>query len=475
MNAEMEIRQKKNLQFNWLVVFLLLPLTFVICYWQQFNGLYGPEAHENQRYMESLFAFLTGGPAPISNGSPIAFPLAGAIFSLIIPHLYSLQFVSIAAAGVCYILFCRLLNLLYPEGTQRQRFAFLILFLSPFYFRAALVGLSEMLSMAFLMWSLLECYKWNQTKSSQAMLLSTCAAVLAIQTRYSTGLLLLPVLPMIWTAVRSRLSLLLITIFVIVITLTPSIFLKGQDGLDIILHPWLSEWSPLNLFRSTFEYGENKLSYALPNIAYILSTLLHPGFCLIGIIFIFFSLKIKLRLPKSWVLSHVIFLFFIAGLPVQDLRLLLPAFPIALLVLYPSYELLIFKFSTRNLRVAVYLLAVVTQILLSVKVISPIVSYQREEFHIAQSLKRLPAETLNTFAIDGALRTYEVPQEVVNMWNSSYPLYNNGDLLLFNQRRFDLQYPNSAPVKIFYRLRQQRRLVFVTSYTNGWELYRIKQ
>lgn len=466
--------QRSNLQFNWLVIILLLPLTFAVCLWQHFNGLYGQEPHEIQRYMQNLFAFLTGGPAPAAQTIPVIYPLAGAIFNLIIPTQYTLQFVNLVAAGFCYISFCRLLNLMYPEGTQRQRFAFLILFLSPFYFRAAVSGLADMLSMAFVINSLLECYRWNKTKSSTSLILALGTGLLALQTRYSTGLLLIPLLPMLWTAMRSRLSLFLILIFTILITLTPSIFLKGQDGLDFLLHPWLFDWSPLNLFRSAFDASGNKVSYTLPNALYLFSLLLHPGFCIIGIVFIIYSINTRVALPFIWNIGLGLFLLFIGGLPVQDLRLLLPAFPIALLALYPAYEKLIYKLPSRNQRVIAYMLAVIVQTGLSVRVLKPVYNYQQEEYKIAEALKKLPAGTLNTFAIDGALRTYNVPQEIVNMWSTASPLFNAGDLLLYNPQRFNSQYPESEPVKTFQRLRRTGRLMFIASYDNGWELYRIK-
>ncbi|MBK9399844.1 MAG: hypothetical protein IPN36_02985 [Bacteroidetes bacterium] len=475
MKATSGHKSKDNLQFNWVVVFLLLPVLFIVSYWKQFNGLYGSESHENYRIMQGLFTFLSGGAAQPSYHSPILFPLAGAIVSLIIPKLFALQFVSIASAGVCYISFCRLLNQIYPEGTQRQRYAFLILFLSPFYLKAAIVGLADMLSMAFLMIALLESYKWRTSRSSQSMLFATCAAVLAVQTRYATFLLLLPVLPMIWTAVSKRFSILLICIFAIIITYTPSIFFKGQEGLNLLLHPWLKEWSALNLFSSTFELNGNPEQYTLPNIAFVISTLLHPGYCLIGLLFIIVSLRLKFRLPLSWVISHFLFLLFIAGLPAQNLRYLLPAFPIALLAFYPAYELIIFKFRTRNQRVAVYVVAVAIQILLAIKVITPVIKYQQEEYVIAASLKLKPVTTLNTYAIDPALRTYEIPQEVVNMWSTPDMLYMNGDLLLFNKTRFKSEDKNFVPYKSYVTLRNQGRLMFLNSYPNGWELYRIKQ
>lgn len=466
---------RQNLQFNWLVVFLLLPLTFLVCMWQHFNGLYGQEPHEIQRYMLSLYAYLSGGAVPTAQSVPVVFPLAGAFLHLLLPEEFCLQAVNLTAAGVCYISFCRLLNQMYPEGTQRQRFAFLILFLSPFFFRAAVSGLSDMLGMAFIVFALLECWKWNVTRSSQSLILSIAAGVLAVQTRYSTGLLLLPLAPMIWTAMKSRLSLFLLIIFTFLISLSPSILIKGQDGLEIILHPWLEQWSPLNLFRNSFQSSGQTIHYTLPNIAYLLSVLLHPGFCLVGLVFIILSFKTTVALPSLWMTGAVLFLFFIGGLPVQDLRLLMPVFPIALLALYPAYEKLLFKLPSRNQRVVAYLIAIAIQLSLAYIVIRPIYNYQQEELEIAKGLKKLPPATLNTFTIDGALRTYHVPHEIVNMWSTTYPLFNAGDLMLYNKARFDNTYAGAEPVKVFQRLRNSGRLMFVRSFPNGWELYRIKE
>lgn len=474
MEIESGLGNKKNVQFNWLVIILLLPLTFAACLWTQFNGLYGQEPHDLFRYMSSLFEYLVGGTAPISQNTPVLYPLLGSIVSLVIPDLYSLQFVSLAAAGICYISFCKLLNSLYPEGTQRQRYAFLVLFLSPLFFRSALVALPDMLSMALLVWAYLAHHHWQKTKSSRSMIISICMAILAAQTRYSVVLLFLPLFPMMWNAIKTRFSLFLITIFAMLMTFTPTIFLKGQDSFDFILNPLLENWSLLNLFRNHFEIGSNQFHYTLPNILYALSIVLHPAYCIIGIVFIIYSIKTGIKLPKLWLVSLGLFLIFIAGLPTQELRLLLPAFPIVLLGLYPAYERLMFQFKSRNLRVVVYMLAMIVQIALSFKVISPVFNYQQEELIIANALKKISPATVNTFAIDGALRTYDVPHEIVNMWSSSFPMYNNSDLILFNEKRFAELYKDAAPVKNFEHLLNHGQLNRIAIYPNGWELFRMK-
>ncbi len=173
-------------------------------------------------------------------------------------------------------------------------------------------------------------------------------------------------------------------------------------------------------------------------------------------------------------MAAALFLLFIAGLPVQDLRLLLPVFPLFLIATYPAYESIVYRLKKRNERVLAYIVALAVQWSLLYRVIQPVYEYQQEEWHIAQELKKMEPATLHTFAIDGALRTYQVPQEVVNMWSQPVTNYMNGDFVLFNRNRFMQYYPTSAPVVEFHRLRKEGRLMFIVSYPNGWELYRLK-
>lgn len=464
----------KNLQFNWLVILLLLPLTFIFCLNIHFNGLYGQEPHATYRYMLSIYSFFAGGPSPVSMDSPVMYPLLGAIASLIVPSLFALQFIGLVSAGFAYLYFCKILNHLYPDGSQRQRYALLLLFFSPFFLRGALSGFSDITCMGFLLAAFYQVQKWQEKKSNYSLLLAVGLGILAIQTRYSALFLLLPLVQHVVTACRKRLSIFLITLFVLVFAFIPTIFIKGNDGLDIVLHPWLRDWSIFHYFQSAFGEYHGTEQWRLPNLLHTLSVFLHPGYCLIGILLIIFGVGEDTKIPRSWMLASGLFLLFIAGLPVQDLRLLLPVFPFFLIATYPAYERIVYRLKKRNERVLVYIAALTVQWLLFYRVIQPVYVYQQEEWHIAQELKKMEPTTLHTFAIDGALRSYHVPQEVVNMWSMPVTNYTNGDLVLFNRNRFMQYYPTSAPVEEFRRLRKEGRLMFIVSYPNGWELYRLK-
>lgn len=463
----------KNLQFNWLVILLLLPLTFAFCLHMHFNGLYGQEPHASYRYMLSIYGFFAGGPSPVSMDHPVMFPLLGAIATLFVPSLFALQFIGLASAGFAYLYCCKILNRLYPEGSQRQRFALLLLFFSPFFLRAALTGFADITCVAFLLAAHYQLLKWQDKKRNKNLLLALGLGILAIQTRYSAVYLLLPLFPPVVSACRKSLSVFLIILFVLVFAFIPTIFIKGNDGLDIVLHPWLRDWSIFHYFQSAFGEYQGTGQWRLPNLLHALSVFLHPGYCLIGILLIAFCVRQGTRIPRSWMMAAALFLLFIAGLPVQDLRLLLPVFPLFLIATYPAYESIVYRLKKRNERVLAYIVALAVQWSLLYRVIQPVYEYQQEEWHIAQELKKMEPATLHTFAIDGALRTYQVPQQVVNMWSQPVTNYMNGDFVLFNRNRFMQYYPTSAPVEEFRRLRKEGRLMFIVSYPNGWELYRL--
>ena len=114
-------------QFYWLSVLLFLSIALLACRLFGFNGLYGQDSHEYLRYAKAIKLYLNGGSDAGNFFWPVVYPFVGALLSFIVPIKISLQVVSIFSAAVCYVYFGKSLNLLYPEGTQRQRFAFVCL------------------------------------------------------------------------------------------------------------------------------------------------------------------------------------------------------------------------------------------------------------------------------------------------------------------------------------------------------------
>jgi hypothetical protein len=464
---------RKNLQFNWLVIVLALPAGALACYLTGFNGLYGQEGHENYRYLSYILQSLEGHPALLYFQNAVLYPLLGAMASLFIAKLYSLQAISLVASGFCYIGFCRLLNLVYPDGRQRQRYAFLLLFMSPYFLRAAFSALPEMLAMSFMVWSLFFCVKWQRRHKIKHAALALGLAILAIETRYTLLFLLLQVLSVMVSVARKRLSHFLLLVFTGITAITPVILFKSTDLLDFLNHPWLHHWSPAHLIDRQSTFGN---TYSLPNGLAVLALFVHPGFCFLSIPLLWISAKLPEVAGKNRLLITGLFsfLFFIACLPVQEFRLLLPALPLMLLLLYPAYERLVYMFKSRNLRVGLYLLATLLQLALCMRSMAPVIQLQREERMVASALRMVGEGRLITFEMDGALRTYGVPQEVVNLWFAPNPVLNAGDMLLIKPLKLETEYRDSPAYSLYIRLKQHRRLIYLRSIGSGWELYRIR-
>jgi hypothetical protein len=451
-----------------------MPIFFLIYRVLNFNGLYGQDAHEYYRYTLVLANFLTGGPEPGAFFWPVLYPAAGALLSIVLPNILSLQILSLLSGAWTYINFCRILNLMYPKGTMRQRYAFLYLFCSPFFIRAFSIGMSDILAMAFLTASWLKYLEWNSRRELYLLLISICFGLFAVQTRYVSIILLIPLIPGILSILKERSTNILIIVFGIIIALTPSIIFRSIDFETIVSHPWVLSWNPLNIFKHAFTTQEGTFNYTFPNIAYVLAVIFHPGFMFTGLILLYFNFKTEFRKLNWWIISLGIYLVFLAGIPFQNLRFLLLAFPIVLLLLYPGYEEMMRKVIFKRYKIILFVLFILIQFALASRAIEPLYIYQQEEIAISNEIKKYPNTTIYCFGINGALKTYDVQQEVINLWNVSNPLLPSGALFLYNQLRFEKQYKITPPGKIYQKMRGQGRLMYLKTLPNGWQLYRIR-
>jgi hypothetical protein len=466
--------QKGNIQFFWITILIGMPIFFLIYRVLNFNGLYGQDAHEYYRYSLALANFLTGGPEPGAFFWPVIYPAAGALLSIVFPDILSLQILSLLSGAWTYINFCRILNLMYPKGTMRQRYTFLYLFCSPFFIRAFSIGMSDILAMAFLTASWLKYLEWNSRKEMHLLLISICFGLFAVQTRYVSIILLIPIIPGILTTIKERTTNSLIILFGIIIAITPSIIFRSIDIESIISHPWISTWNPLNIFNCKFETLEGTFNYTFPNIAYVLAVIFHPGFMFTGIILVLYNLKNNFLKFKWWVITLIIYLIFLAGIPFQNLRFLLLGFPIVLILFYQGYEDMMRKVIFKRYKIILFISFILIQFVLAIRAIEPLYIYQQEEIAISNEIKKYPNSTIYCFGINGALKTYDVTQDVINLWNVSNPLLPSGALFLYNQVRFEKQYKITPPGKIYQKMRGQGRLMYIKTLPNGWQLYRIR-
>lgn len=472
---EVKTRAATTVQFYWLPATVFLLIAALLAQVFNFNGLYGQDSHEYLRYTRDLYAYLAGGKAPEEFYWPVAFPLAGALLSFVLPSIHVLQMVSMLSAVTCYIFFGKTLNLLYPDGTQRQRYAFLWLLCSPLFIRSAFMAMPDAFCLAMLTGTVFFLNRHRKNNETGDLLAAVAMGIIVVQIRTSAIILLLPLLISTLMSVRKRFSVLFMILGVTVLAITPSIFLKTQFNLDLLRHPWLIDWSTANYFKRSFATSDGFYNYTLPNLAAVLALFFHPAFCFAAVIFLVFALRKGISVTNQWwLLALIVYLLFCAGIPFQNVRFLLPAFPVLLLILYPGFEHLFSYYKDRTLRLVLIVAVFLLQITLATIALSPVYEVQQEEISVAKEMKKMPPVNLYTFGIDAALHTYDVPQEVYNMWNYSSPMIEDGALILYNERRFGELYKGTPPALLMESLHKQHRLATVKSLPNGWDLYRVR-
>lgn len=314
-----------------------------------FNGLYGQDAYEYLRQSRLLFDRMSGLPVPPPEIGEIEFaggyPLVAALLRRLVPDaILALQMVSGLSAGLALWFFHQNLRLLTPGARAESRAVYtgLTLALSPYFILAGLSNMSDALGLALVLGAL---WLGLRVVYKARAIDAVAAAVLlawAVTTRLGVAALLLPLaggmLLMLWRRRNWRgiLGMLLAG----TLGFLPYLWLKSGVITHLGSHAMLQHWSPLFLFQRTFSNENGIVHYLLPNILYLLFPLCHPGFCLLLPGLLTLAKKTDLTLPSKKVLLACLlsYLFWLGGVPHQEMRYLLPAYAILLLLLFPAWD-----------------------------------------------------------------------------------------------------------------------------------------
>ncbi|MEL6969140.1 MAG: glycosyltransferase family 39 protein, partial [Bacteroidota bacterium] len=429
------------------LLLLFLLLVSLILRWQwQFAGLYGQDAHEYLRYTKSIAGWLGGDEHPGEFFWPLSFPVFGAILSYVSPFSTadSLQIISLLAHLFTSLILIHLLS----ERQSKVGVFWVVLayFLSPQALRSGFLVMSDALSVL----GVVGCYYFYFKSQKDVSLLNLlglfCSAGLAVSTRYVVFLLVVgPVLhQFILSLKKGRWLYLLISIVVALLFFVPHLILRWEDPLDFLQHQFMGNWSFSNSWKNQFASPTGQFYYRFPNLIYSFFYWFHPAFLLLGIVFIPF---IKHWWPKN--LPHKLLLFsvlgysiFLAGIPFQNQRFLLPALPLVIILFYPAVEQLV-EYRTRLVRwlIPITLFGFgLLQLGVFAYMLKPLIDLNQIEQQLAERLQHYPAHQLYTFYYDLALQTYEVPQPITNIWKAEEISCQKDDLVLFHPTQFSQQW-----------------------------------
>lgn len=453
-----------------------------------FNGLYGQDAHEYLRQCRVLYDRMLGLPTPAPQLGDVEFasgyPLTGALLHWLIPDaILAMQIVTWLSAGLAVWFFYQNLCVLSPGAHAKSRAVFtaLGLMLAPYFVRAGMTSMSDMPGLAWTLgafWlGLRVVYKGRSADAAGAAVFMA----FAVTTRYGLAAVLAPLagamLLMLWR--RRNWTGMLLMAGAGLLALAPYFWIKSGIEWQFLHHSMGEKWSVVHFFQRTFTNENGTVQYVLPNILYLLFPLAHPGFCLLLPGLLLLSKKTDLVLPSKKVLiaSLLCYLLLLGGLPHQNLRFLMPAYALLLLLFFPAWDRMFaygFYFFKR-LTWSILAMLLLVQVIASVKIIAPTISRNHLEQEMAAALKPIlpPGAVVYSFDVDVALRSYLPEMDWKNMWMYRYDYFEPGSYVIFNEPLLRPQWEGQNPMLNWDHLNQSHNLELMQTLPGGWGIYKM--
>ncbi|MBL0342343.1 MAG: hypothetical protein IPP71_16405 [Bacteroidetes bacterium] len=258
-----------------------------------------------------------------------------------------------------------------------------------------------------------------------------------------------------------------------------SFYFKGNDVFGFLNNFQLQSWSLLNCFSRNFSTVDGISQYALPNILFIFSSFVHPGFLFPGLFFIFLIWYNKNQpsfLFKPLVFGILLYTIFLCGIPFQNTRFLVPVLPFFLIICFPSYLTILSWFHYRRKLFYLFIFIVVTiQFFLVYRALLPFYKVNMVEKEITAMVLKHEPKSIYTFGLDGALRSYGFTGELINLFDHPLDSVVNGSFLVFNKSACEKQWKGRNPMINFEFILKSEQVKLIDTFTGGWELYEIHE
>lgn len=447
--------------FAFALVFLLLFATLL-----PFNGFYGKDAYVYALHAQKLY-----------RGEfrwPILYPLAGGVLLEITKSVAAMQWVSMLSFASALVLMLYLLWALnYP---MRHSLVFLLVFAlpAPYFARLGLSSMSDMFAIVFMLASALCSVQFIQQGKLHFFLQAGLFALLCFFTHTGTALLLF--IPFAYCAflLLHRSNVFVACFVLFLVTSAVALYKTGQLA-QILNHELLNGWSISHFVRSEFAgYGDGKHLHALPNLFFVSGIFYHPGFNAAGIFFavLFFLRKKKSNAEQVLFYSVLLYVLFLAGLPVQNIRLLTPAFAFVLLLGYPSFLTIYERFNSVGKKTFLAVTLFVLNAFLLSQAMKTLVQLSNTDQEIAHVLTRLPSEKrLYVMGVDEALKFYGVKNPMTSLWSRGVLKIEDHEMLLLNKQELCVQWSGSLAEQNLHYIELHCRITPLREFSNGYVLY----
>ncbi len=448
----------------------MLFLATLDCLVIGFDGLYGQDSYAYLFQINHLET-LTSQDAFY----PPFYAFLGWLFKWIVQNpAFSLQWVSLLSWFGTGLLLYKIATKSLQLSNKIAGIGILVLFtFSPFVMRLSLLVMSDSLA---LFMAVLSIYLGLFSKHKWTYALFFVVAALALLTRYALVPLLVPTLFLVifrlfqhrsfnvWLSALMGISIGLTALLV------NMFYWTSESGST--QHSWLQLWDLRHYFKNSFDHKDGLVEYTLPNILYVLKNLFHPIYSLLLVPALFFFNKSDLKSVeiKILLISYILYTLFLAGIPFQNDRFLLPAFPFMLLVLLPAFVRLIERMGKFKWLICI---VIPIQMVVFLRLIKPIYERNQLELYLFENLQPYANKKIYSFDVDIALEGRGLKAEWMNLWKENYTTFSSGAFVLFNEKKFAKQWEGKNPMLNWETLNQNYQLISIQKLDQGWELYEI--
>jgi 4-amino-4-deoxy-L-arabinose transferase-like glycosyltransferase len=472
-----------------LLPFLLLLALAALTFLLSFNGLYGQDAHEYLRQSRAIFEQWQTGrtvASPLDHAEfALGYPIAGALVRWCTGDaLVALQLVSWISYALSVWLLERILSLLAHGSRADSRLLFVVLglALSPVMVRAGLTVMSDAPGLALLLAAMYFALRWIEYERGSDTVWAAFFAVLAISVRVGLAGMLLPLAVATgwWLIQRRRWR------WLVAATATglAILWLHVRQHPDVLAAPWqhsmFQHWSLTHFWQRSFSNENGWVRYLLPNGLYCLFPLWHPGFSLMLPGLWLLAKKTDWMLPaKQAVLACLLgYLLLLGGLPHQNLRFLLPAYALVLLLLFPAWDRMYCYglYFFRRLTVGLLLTSAVVSVAANVWLFRSVLTRNRSEVALAAQAQAVlpPDAVVYAFDVDIALQSYLPAVRFRNMWRTRYGVFQPGAYVIFNEPALRTQWAGQNPMLNWQDLQNGYTLRQVSTGVDGWGIWKIE-
>lgn len=467
------IEYLKNIKSKYWLVCIPLLLFIVSNFGIGFNGLYGQDSHAYFQYANLLKTVNFNYSEAGFLYWPKMFSTIAALLSYLgISVLTAFQLISISSLIFSLLIANKIIKLLFNKSGH----LFLLLggALSVYFSRGGIILMSDMFA-TLLVITTFYFYYINRSSPNNFKLFGTLLfAFLAVLSRYAC--LPIVVAPVIATLLQGFLNLKnLQRVLVLILSIGSMIFLlQFNDRFFDLGKEMLGQWSFSNVFlRET--HNENGTNFhTVPNVLYVLGNFAHFGYLSFGVLLLPFYKKLK-GIDKTMLISLMIYLGFLSGLPTQNYRFLMLSHLLVLILLFPAFEALLLFLKEKRVKVLFIVGTILFNLTFYMYSFGKTFNVYKVEKEVVEEIKSLKSDQpIYSFYVDQSFKSYGLENETRNFYYKEFASFEKGALVVFNPEKFKEQWEGTNVMNNWNILIDNYQLDTIKVLTCNWGIYRIK-